>query len=85
MLILEFRVQCLGFRVSLFVDAEYINTTRKQGDSDGRNRRKFVGIDRFRRISDEPVRRYRFVGKKNSSEFRQKFRRLSDEYRETSF
>ena len=39
-------------------------TTRKQGDSDGRNRQKFVGIDRFRRISDEPVRRYRFVGKK---------------------
>ena len=39
-------------------------TTRKQGDSDGGNRRKFVGIDRFRRISDEPVRRYRFVGKK---------------------
>ncbi|KAF2536998.1 hypothetical protein F2Q68_00022573 [Brassica cretica] len=30
-------------------------TTRKQGDSDGRNRQKFVGIDRFRRISDEPI------------------------------
>ncbi|KAF3508846.1 hypothetical protein F2Q69_00007615 [Brassica cretica] len=44
-------------------------TTRKQGDSDGRNRRKFVGIDRFRRISDEPVRRYRFVGKKNRRNF----------------
>uniref|UniRef100_A0A0D3AVP2 Uncharacterized protein n=1 Tax=Brassica oleracea var. oleracea TaxID=109376 RepID=A0A0D3AVP2_BRAOL len=29
-------------------------TTRKQGDSDGRNRRKFVGIGLFRRISDEP-------------------------------
>ncbi|WZZ81988.1 hypothetical protein YC2023_102560 [Brassica napus] len=36
------------------------HTTRKQGDSDGGNRRKFVGIDRFRRISDEPVRRERF-------------------------
>ena len=23
------------------------NTTKKQGDSDGRNRQKFVGIDRF--------------------------------------
>nr|VDD12308.1 unnamed protein product [Brassica oleracea] len=57
----------------------------REGDSDGRNRQKFVGIDRFRRISDEPIRRYRFVGKKNSSEFRQNFRRLSDEYRETSF
>ncbi|KAF2613903.1 hypothetical protein F2Q70_00012137 [Brassica cretica] len=39
-------------------------TTRKQGDSDGQNRQKIVGIDRFRRISDEPIRRYHFVGKK---------------------
>ena len=41
-----------------------ISTTRKQGDSDGLNRQKFVGIDRFWRISDERVRRYHFVGKK---------------------
>ncbi|XP_048618629.1 transcription factor HHO5-like isoform X1 [Brassica napus] len=43
---------------------KWSDTTRKQGDSDGRNRRKFVGIARFRRISDETVRRYRFVRKK---------------------
>ena len=40
------------------------DTTKKQGDSDGRSRQKFVGIDRFRRISDDPVHRYLFVGKK---------------------
>ncbi|WZZ61207.1 hypothetical protein YC2023_061314 [Brassica napus] len=55
-------------------------TSKKQGDSDGRNRRKFVGIDRFRRISDEPVRRYRFVGKKKfvgiSLELPTTFRRI---------
>ncbi|XP_022561793.2 probable disease resistance protein At1g59620 [Brassica napus] len=39
-------------------------TTRKQRDSDGQNRRKFVGKGLFRRISDEGVRRYNFVGKK---------------------
>ncbi|WZZ15505.1 hypothetical protein YC2023_108594 [Brassica napus] len=48
-------------------------TTRKQRDSDGQNRRKFVGKGLFRRISDEGVRRYHFVGKKEfvgiSSEF----------------
>ncbi|KAG2286911.1 hypothetical protein Bca52824_046515 [Brassica carinata] len=33
------------------------HATRKQGDSDGRNRRKFVGIDRFRRISTNPLPR----------------------------
>ncbi|KAF2591373.1 hypothetical protein F2Q70_00037990 [Brassica cretica] len=52
-------------------------TTRKQGDSDGRNRQKFVGIDRFRRISDEPIRRYRFVGKKK---IRRNFVRTSDDF-----
>ena len=44
-------------------NGEVTYTTRKHGDSDGRNRQKFIGIDRFRRISDEPIRRYRFVGK----------------------
>ncbi|KAF3550415.1 hypothetical protein DY000_02010239, partial [Brassica cretica] len=50
---------------------------KKTGGSDGRNRQKFVGIDRFRRISDEPIRRYLFVGKKN---IRRNFVRPSDDF-----
>ena len=52
-----------NLHIGINLDHCYI-TTRKQGDSDGRNRQKFVGIDQFRRISDEPIFRYRFVGKK---------------------
>ena len=52
------------FHVIQFGQSSFSFTIRKQGDSDGRNRQKFVGIDRFRRISDEPIRRYLFVGKK---------------------